>query len=857
MLFVALLGSAFYTSTSFAQSSLLKDYGIYDSIPVIYQGDSIISPWSGGLHSPILSSADMNKDGRKDLVSFDRKDNSINVFLNEIRKGRQVFRHAPKLTQYFPNVDSWVLFYDYNNDSLPDLFTTNVGAIQVHKNISKDPTQKLEWKLLYFKSPADSTKWEAGISHKLYYSPKDYAWSSVSCNNLDIPALNDIDGDGDMDIVVLTGTSGQAIHYKNVSVDSTGSADTLDYRLERYCYGSFSEDLTNNSIVLKSCNFLAPSEKNTRKNNGASRSDNASRHLGGSSIYITTLDSGVYKDCFISGALAPYVRALYNDTSNIRVEFSEIDSLWNTKDKEVALNFFVRPLATDVDGDSVGDLVFTPANYLTNRDHKHFWYYKNVGSDVNPDFRFQDSTTFYDQTIDVGTDARPLYFDVNGDSLMDLLVGHSHYSDGNNFWTQVAYYRNVGDDYTPRFEFVTRDLDIIPNNLNGSHLAKWDLDNDGSMDLVVTQNDGSAKWYKNVALPGDSAQFVATASTLDSINFGTNAKLFFHDWNSDGLEDVFVGWQSPFISYYENKGSPGNPIFPKRPTRPQFGWITVKDNDPNNDPLLSPLFLRVDTAGKLSKDSTDQLYFVIGVSEGPIYTYTFDSNGTAIPLDTTFMYNSNLSLAAEVLNRDSIPVIAAGTQRGGLINLVRGRGFVPAPPPCLASSAIIINPSSADSAIVRWAPGSGRTWSIGWALSGASIPSDSVTGLTTPTYTIKGLVQETEYDVWVKDYCSNDTTDWVGPSSFMLEPNSVSERGLASRVSAYPNPFTDHITIITKNESLSHMMLINAEGRIVRDASQTGKSGTLNTSGIAPGIYTVSISMNTGERVFKKLVKLP
>lgn len=661
----------FWLSISFlsiGQQQFLGNYGIYDSIPVIVSNDSITSAWSGGLHSPISSSADMDKDGLLDLVIFDRYDNTVNVYFQKIHKGKKTFIHDPYYTQFFPKMDSWVIAYDYNNDSLADLFTTYQGAVSVYKNISKDPKKTLEWQRLLFRSPNDSTKWVPEMSYKGYYTATDYVWSALACNNLSVPALVDVEDDGDMDILVLETNGGTVTWYENVSIDSSGTPDSLDFRLSLNCWGQFQEDLSNNSINLNACTGFT----------------SGSRHTGGSSLYVTDIDSGFQKDCFVSGAGDPKIKALYNGGTNKTVIMTSIDSHYLSSNKSVDLNFFIRPLATELSGDSLNDLLFTPANYLFNRDHNQFWYYENKGTYGQPDFQFIDSTFLYDQVIDVGTDARPLFFNVDGDSLMDLLIANSNYTDGKVYWTRIAYYKNVGDNYIPEYKLISKDFLTFAHNYDGLNLAKGDLDGDGDIDLLVTPNNGKPKWYENTAvLPTDSAQFQLKASTFDTLLFGNYSKPFLYDVDGDSLLDLLVGEQKPWLSYYKNKGSKTTPVFDKWVTNARFGGIDVAYDDPNNPPSLSPVMLEVDSSGKIPNDSTSmrRRILVLGINEGPIYSYLIDSTMNATTLDTIYSYNRNLSLTIESLNRDSLPVIVAGTKRGGLISMVSGRGFIPKPPP--------------------------------------------------------------------------------------------------------------------------------------------------------------------------------
>ena len=65
---------------------------------------------------------------------------------------------------------------------------------------------------------------------------------NLQVNITDMPAIDDIDNDGDLDILVYNFAIGGFIRYhKNMSMEKTGTCNTLDYELVSRNWGFFEE----------------------------------------------------------------------------------------------------------------------------------------------------------------------------------------------------------------------------------------------------------------------------------------------------------------------------------------------------------------------------------------------------------------------------------------------------------------------------------------------------------------------------------------------------------------------------------------------------------------------------------------
>lgn len=127
----------------------------------------------------------------------------------------------------------------------------------------------------------------------------------------------------------------------------------------------------------------------------------------------------------------------------------------------------------------------------TFRGEVHF--FRNVGSRENPEFELQEEMSL---ELPRGSHATPALADLTGNGLLDLLVGRSN--------GELAFYRNVGTPEAPAFEFVTdRWLEIRVGRR--SHPAFVDLDGNGLLDLVVGQEAGGAVVFRNVGTEEEPA----------------------------------------------------------------------------------------------------------------------------------------------------------------------------------------------------------------------------------------------------------------------------------------------------------------------------------------------------------------
>ena len=114
----------------------------------------------------------------KDIIVFDRSGNKLSPYLNI--NGKFIF--SPKYRESFPKIENWILSEDYDCDGKNDIFTYSTAGISVYRNNSN---LELSFEL------KDSLLKNNTSGQHIYVSP------------VDIPAIVDIDYDGDIDILTF------------------------------------------------------------------------------------------------------------------------------------------------------------------------------------------------------------------------------------------------------------------------------------------------------------------------------------------------------------------------------------------------------------------------------------------------------------------------------------------------------------------------------------------------------------------------------------------------------------------------------------------------------------------------------
>lgn len=641
---------SFLKLNTYAQTSILRN----DSVLVTKNGSNLRLAWAGGLNSTNFNSIDLNHDGNMDLHVFDRIAGRSYTFLYNVLTTQ--YDYAPEYQSYFPDLHDWVVLRDFNCDNKPDIFTRTSIGFRVFKNITPvggNPSFELYIGGLY-------GDWNGGQSN-------------VYCSAVDYPAVDDVDGDGDMDILAFANGSNSITYWKNVSTEQGLACDTLIYVAKNLCWGGFSEDNSSNSIKLNDttvyCGPYNFSNPEFTLEDMKELENYLERGHSGSSIMMYDNNSDGIMDLVLGDVSYNNLVMLTNSGTAPNMDNHMVSFDLAFPSNTVSTDIFVYPAAfyLDLDNDGVKDLITTTVSPNKVEDKKSVWRYKNMGTNTSPVFAYQENDFLQGEMVEVGTGARPVLFDYNGDGLLDLFIANtsSHIASTGNHTSTLTLYENTGTATEPAFDFVTDDYESLsqiglPNSL---HPAFADLDGDGDKDMLLGDQNGNLHYFQNISTGGVADFVLAAANYQDGdgnvIDVNNHATPFLEDMDRDGDYDLLIGNQEGRVQYYENRGSASSPSFELSST--QWGGIEVLDGSS---------FYGYAVPWVTEENGEYRLY--VGAENGNIWVYDSlenDLDGTFYLSDSSFL-DVNIGPEAAItvadLTNDNEMEYIFGNQRGGL-----------------------------------------------------------------------------------------------------------------------------------------------------------------------------------------------
>jgi len=539
--------------------SFAQHYTRTDTIPVYENGDTLKFPWAGGHNYSQFSDVDLNLDGIKDLFVFDRTGNKITTYINGGTPNTVDYTHAPQYEKMFPPLQYWVLLTDYNCDGMEDIFTSSIlpAGIRVYKNTSTPPN--LQFTLV-------KTFLTEGVNY-------------IPANNIGLPVIEDIDNDGDPDILTFQTGNMTMDYYINQSQELGFACDSLLFNLDPPCWGHFSESGPSCTVVLTSCRMMnpkAPLNPPEGGKSGASSSvilpSGGGGANGSSCSLCLDMDADGDKELLIGQSNCCSMTLLTNGGTAASANMTSFSSVFPSANAPV--NFRTNPCGyfLDVNNDSKRDLLVSPSLQNVSVNNESIWYYENTGADNAPVFARQTRSFLQEDMIDMGAGADPVFFDFDNDGLIDLLISNyinSYDSCLNSFSYGVFAYRNIGTASSPQFNLANTDYANLSSALPGytnKHLTFGDADGDSDEDMFVGDYDGKIHFFENTGGAGP-ANFSTppvlnyTVNTGLPIDIGYNSAPQLIDADRDGDLDLIIGERDGNLNYYENTGTPTAPSY--------------------------------------------------------------------------------------------------------------------------------------------------------------------------------------------------------------------------------------------------------------------------------------------------------
>ena len=598
---------------SFAQIKVFNNHYLF-----INQLDTLSSPLTGGINSPQFSSIHLNADTLKDLIVFDKMSGKILPFIAKNKK----WEFAPMYASYFPNdIQNWLIFRDYDADGRADLFTHTGLGVKVYKNITGiDGIPKFQLQKPYLES--------IGYSGKV----------NIQIKPSDIPAIQDADNDGDMDILCFEYFSGSEVEYhQNLSMELFGKADSLVFKRKDDCWGGFEE------ISCKNYKFGQECKTNLR--------NSRIQHVGGASLYLFDYDKDNKIDALIGKENCTNINFLKNTTQNGELsKFTSLDTSNEFYKYSSERNTFGAVYEADINFDGKKELLICP-NISTNIDNialdkNVIKYFENTSQT----YKYQNINFLQNEMLDFGENASVAFCDFNFDNQPDLTVAAINHGKK----AKLYLYKNVGGafklDTTQLIELSGTEIYQVSHSYS-------DYNNDNVKDLfLLTFTAKGQHLMVNYGKNTNPITFSATFDTLFTFRDINTFTLF--DYNQDGKEELFVCNYNGKIDVYQivnqkyqiwkSNIAPTNLASLKS----SIAFVNLNQN-PQPDLITTDVYQKLKYFPDFNID-TSKVFQNIAINPDA----NFSNYGSKMPF--------NSQLAVSDLNNDKLSEIWVGTASGGI-----------------------------------------------------------------------------------------------------------------------------------------------------------------------------------------------
>jgi hypothetical protein len=592
--------------------------------------DSLKNPFTGGFNSPQFSNMDLDGNGTQDLFVFDRTSAKVTTFINS--NGGML--HTPYIDGRFPRLNSWVLLRDFDADGKIDIFT------EVTQDLSQLPDKRPDARMPFVSglrilrnvTPTNGNLTFRQINNQVYdtggvwidFGGVELAPSAVIVNNSDIPAIADIDNDGDVDILSFTATGLSPTYYENYLKNKSGTqyqADSSRFIKRDECWGYMQYDagsplnifrLHQSFNQIPTCAFQMYGKR---------------KHAGTTLTMLDYNHDGVL-DLIYSDIGYKNLILLTNSKNSLgRDSIVSQDTLFPSNTIQANFIDFPASYYVDFNGNGKKELLVTTNEPNAAKSVNNVWMYENTGTNDKPVFDYVGNNTWlYNETVDLGTRSAPTLVDIDGDGDLDLVVATSGDFETNmNIRDKLVLYKNTPEAITGRSVFTLSDtnfLNISSSNLMINTIPTFaDLNGDGKPDLIIGMESGELLFFENTS-DSTNISFELTTGVLDNIDVGVSSAPAFADLDNDGDLDLVVGNRNGILKYYENTGTATAMDFAAQPTIDSFGYVSVRRcfNTIFGEENCEPTGFAVPTFFDINGDSSLEL--VVGSQSGSVFIYS-------------------------------------------------------------------------------------------------------------------------------------------------------------------------------------------------------------------------------------------
>ena len=614
-----------------------QSYVVYEEVSVRNSTDTYQHPWAGGLNNPQFSHIDIDGNGTQDLFIFDRDGNKVVPFLYDGSSGVNGYTYAPWEEKHFPDMEYWALLRDLNCDGVEDIITSwdKTGAV-VYEGVRSGTS--LSYNI-------DTTR--------LSYLQDGFN-RFVGITEIDIPAFEDVDGDGDIDLLTFNLGGGYVEYFQNQAAENGDPCGPLDFVLVDECWGRFYESGLSVAVDLDTCMDPAPLQQ-------VDLAMNRGRIHAGSTFMLFDEEGDGDWDLVLGDLSFQKLNKLVNGGTPDDALMISQDVNFPSYDVSFEQNSYPAPFSIDVDMDGQRDMLVSP-NSITNGEGIHnVWYYRDVDPSEAVTFELQMDSFLTGDMIETDRGSGPVFFDHNQDGLLDIVIGNAAYTpDIGAKVAALSLYENVGTASDPEFELLTNDYaGIRLFGFENVHPAFGDLDNDGDEDLVIGVEEGDLHYFANNPI-GSDANFILTAPAYQGIDPGKTSTPFLVDLDRDGDLDLLIGERNGNLNYFENQGDASTATFVE--ITETLGDVVITSGETNIG-YIQPWII---------ENSVGEYELFVGELQGRIYRYTdIEGNltGSWTLADSNYANldeGSRSKVALADINDDEELELLTGNLRGGL-----------------------------------------------------------------------------------------------------------------------------------------------------------------------------------------------